>query len=65
MDKEKIIIVLLLITIVLSVVSVVVTFSAEPTASQPQEVRNIEEGESSGTASFEIVPSGTAGGGGT
>ena len=62
MDKEKIIMILLLITILLSIGSIIFTLTVNTRVSEPQEVRSIEESESSGTAGFEIVaPVGGAG----
>ena len=62
MDKEKLIMVLLLITIILSVGSIIFTLTTNPNVSEPGEVRNIEESESSGSAGFEVVaPAGGTG----
>ena len=62
MDKEKIIVVLLIVTILLSIGSIIFTVTMNTADSQPQEVRSIEESESSGSAGFEIItPAGGAG----
>lgn len=63
MDNQKIVVVLLLITIILSVVSVVVTFSASPTVAQSKEVDTTPVGSSgdSGKIGFEIVNPPTGG----
>jgi len=62
MSNEKVVVILLLVTIILSIVSVVMTFSVgEEKDLVAKEVRNIVEGSGSGEVGFEIVPSGAEG----
>ena len=55
MDKEKLIIALLIITIILSVVSVVITLNANLDFLKPKQIINIEEDRGFGTIGFEII----------
>jgi len=54
MNKEKVVVVLLLITIILSIVSVVITLTVEPVSSSGGSVDS--QPESSGSLGFEILP---------
>jgi len=63
MTNEKVVVVLLLITIILSVVSVVVALGVGGVEEDPQVVSRILEDDSSAQISFEIVDSGSATGG--
>ena len=66
MDKERVVVILLLITIILSVVSLVITFSVGTGASEDRKEMKITRTQSSGQLGFEILPSpnGSEGGGG-
>ncbi len=55
MNKEKVVVVLLLITIILSIVSVVITLAVEP-ASADSGVEGNTEDSGSGSLGFEILP---------
>ena len=54
MNKEKVVVVLLLITIILSIVSVVITLAVEPASADSG--TEITEDDSSGSLGFEILP---------
>jgi hypothetical protein len=54
MNKEKLVVVLLLITIILSVISVIVTLSANTTGTQPTNVVK-EKDSGSATVGFGVV----------
>lgn len=62
--REKVVVVLLLVTIILSILSVVVTLAIPGTASADNnaETISITEDDSVGIASFEIEPRPDAGG---
>ena len=59
MNKEKLVVVLLLITIILSVISLIVTFSANTTGTPVSETKIPDE--SSAAVSFGIAPSASGG----
>lgn len=62
--REKVVVVLLLVTIILSILSVVVTLATPGTASAQNDAEKISitEDDSSGFASFEIEPRPNTGG---
>ena len=55
MDNQKIVMILLLITIVLSVGSIIFTLTANPNVGEPREVISIDRDRGVGQANFEIV----------
>ena len=60
MDKEKVVVVLLLITIILSIVSVVMTFSVDAGSSNSGDgITNTENDQGVGHVAFEIVEAST------
>ena len=57
MTSEKIVVALLLIAIVLSIVSVIVTFSLNVEEPEPKDTISITEDDNTGQVSFEITDS--------
>ena len=55
MDNQKIVMILLIITIVLSVGSIIFTLVANPNLDEPKEVISIDKDRGAGQANFEIV----------
>ena len=67
-DREKVVVILLIVTIILAVISMIVTFSASPvkasdSGSNAPAIKPATSDESSGSATFSVLPTNANSGG--